>query len=354
VDLKKEIKVLETQKNSPPSIWTEDATLAGMRNSLALNSGQLSMISDDAGKALQNLLGEHSNLQKPEDNILLKGYSVSDVSVERAGIGSVFIPEVWISLFWLTQPDKLALLTESQWLKEGGFLARCLIARYACAPHVMSDDSVSQELLDEYWQKWDRIFSTYRQGFLESGESKEIKVSDGARGLMKQWEKHIVGLRKGTLSDFDLFSARWVENTWKLAGLLHVARNLEDAHKHPIRCSEIKRAIEIMEFFNREQLSLMHQSREEKHGDNLAKYTQLLAKKSGEMTLGALKNSGHNPDEVLAFARQNPSFFEVVESEDGKRGRPSVKIRLLNKVVQKKGEPPIKIEAVGTGDSISI
>src|SRR5260221_6275512 len=286
VELKRQIKDLETQKSSAPSVYIEDTTLAGMRDTLNVpsNGGQLSFISDDAGKALQNMLCVHSNLKMPEDNLLPQCYSVGDISVERAG-RTVFVPEAWGSLFSLAQPDKLQLLTGSQWLQEGGFMCRCLVARFNCVPHVMPDQGVSEELVEEYYQKWDKIFKAYRQGYLESGERKTIKVSGEVMATMKEWEQHIVDLRLGKLSDFDGFAARWIENGWRIAGILHVAKHLDKSHEVPLDKKSAETAIKMMDFFILEKLALMNDSREVARSNQIDKIAKFIEKRGGAATL---------------------------------------------------------------------
>ncbi len=54
------------------------------------------------------------------------------------------------------------------------------------------------------------------------------------------------------------------------------------------------------------------------------------------MSLGQFKNNGHSEQTVLAWARNNPSFVDIIENEGGKgKGRPSTKLRLKNKVCGK-------------------
>ena len=339
VRLKEEIQKLETEKNSPPSIWTGDATLAAMRDILDLNSCQLSFLSDDAGKALQNLLGEHSNLKMPEDNILLSCYSGTDLTVDRVSKGSIFLPEPWANLFWLAQPDKIKLLTENQWLSEGGFLCRCLVARFNCVPHVMSDDSVSPELLAKYCQKWNVIYDAYRQGFIESGEQKKIAVSSDAMKLMKKFEKYIVDLRNGILGDVDSFGARWIENAWRLAGVLHVSRHLAKSHLEPLSERDVLSAIRLMEYFMRQQLDILNESRRAAFHDKWNRIREKLSKKGGSCSLSDFKNDGWDIEEVLTIARMKPDQFEVTQVAGGKaKGRPGYRIRLLG-AVEKVAKP---------------
>ena len=232
-------------------------------------------------------------------------------------------------------------------------MCRCLIARFDCVPHVMPDSGVYQELLDQYYDKWSRIYDTYRQGYLEPGEKKSIDVPAEVRTLMRDWESHIVDLRLGKFADVDSFAARWIENTWRLAGVLHVSRHLDKAHEIPLERDEEEAAIELMDFFIQQQLALMHTTRELEQTKKIEMFASIINREGGEITLGKLKNNGHNADDAPAFFRNNPKSFEVIEENTGKRGRPSIKIKALKQVIAAEpvnaAEPPKVIRIVPQG-----
>ena len=329
VSLKKDVQGFQESLKSAPALWTEDTTMEAARDLLVLNHGQITMLSDDAGKALINLSGVYNKLQMPEDHLFLKGYSGSDYRADRVGKGAMFIPEVWLNMFWTTQPDKLQLLSNNVWLSCGGFLARCLIAQYGVRPHVLSDDAISTALLDSYYKEWQKIYRAYRFGFVSDGSSRIIQAAPEAIDLLKEWEKHIVDGMNGPLYDFISFAARWRENTIRIAGVLHVMRHLDKAHENPLEVEEVERAIVIMQFYIRQQMSLLRQSREAVLENDKEELFQLLKREGGEITTGKLKKNGRNVEEMLSVARAWPKLFRIEEVQPGEKGgKPFTKIVL--------------------------
>ena len=165
---KMELKIVE------PSLRAEDFTLEALRNILPTNNGQLSLMSDDCGKALQNLLGVNNKLQMPEDILILKGYSYDDYISDRVSSGHIHIENVWINLFWLAQPDKMALFKENVWLASGGFLPRCLIASLIVSRAFQRADT-TESFMKEYSDLWSGIFEEYRNGYARMEPSELLK-----------------------------------------------------------------------------------------------------------------------------------------------------------------------------------
>ena len=93
-----------------PCTITEDVTEEKLGLLLYDNGEQLFSLSPDAGKALQNLEGRYSNDKNPDDNLYVKARSGDHHTVARVGRSSVHLKEPIMSLFWLTQPAKLARL----------------------------------------------------------------------------------------------------------------------------------------------------------------------------------------------------------------------------------------------------
>jgi uncharacterized protein DUF3987 len=125
---------IQDKIQSPPKIYTEDCTAERMASLLQLNQEQLTLLSDDASKAIQNLLGRYNKLKMVEDAMLVKGYSLNPFVVDRQTRDPVDLQEPCINLFWLTQPDKIPILFGNESLFFGGFLARCLVADTRCEP----------------------------------------------------------------------------------------------------------------------------------------------------------------------------------------------------------------------------
>jgi Protein of unknown function (DUF3987) len=113
-----------------PMLYLDDGTPARVAMLMEGSAEQMSFHSSDAGTAIQNIMGRFNKDSRPDDGLLLKGYSGDTHSEARVGRPDIVLDNPWTSLSWITQPDKLDVVTGSTWLQEGGFLARCLIAKF--------------------------------------------------------------------------------------------------------------------------------------------------------------------------------------------------------------------------------
>jgi hypothetical protein len=329
----RELEQLQTEadklkkKLAPPSLWMQDFTIEAQRSVLNSNAKQVTMLSDDAGRQFQNLLGLNNKLQMVEDQLLLAGYTGSDFVSDRVSSGHVFIPEVWCSLFWLAQPDKIELLTENVHLAEGGFLARCLMASFHGEACVQSDDDVSPDLMASYDKAWNEIFSAYREQHLEYQSRETIKVSARASEFLKHIEEQIVDAHNAGPAAMRPFSARWMENLWRIVGVLHVARHLEGAHKIPVSADTASAAVDVLGYFRWQQERMLGASAHEKQRDKITKLINIVLHSEGErITMREFGRKGWDDKEVLSMVKQIPRHLMLVSTPDGKNGRPSVSV----------------------------
>jgi hypothetical protein len=334
----RELEQLQTEVDklkkelAPPSLWMQDFTIEAQRNVLNSNAEQVTMLSDDAGRQFQNLLGLNNKLQMVEDQLLLAGYTGSDFVSDRVSSGHVFIPKVWCSLFWLAQPDKIQLLTENAHIAEGGFLARCLMARFHGEACVQSDDDVSLTLMAAYDKVWSEVFSAYREQHLEYQSRETINVSGRAREFLKYIEEQIVDAHNSGPAAMRPFSARWMENLWRIAGVLHVARHLGEAHKVPVSEDTARAAANVLGYFRRQQEQMLGARAHEKQRDKITKLIDIVLRSEGErITMRELGRKGWDEKEVLSLVKQVPRVLVVVNKPSGENGgRPSVCLETLD------------------------
>lgn len=306
----------------PRSLWMGDFTFEAQRNVLNGNGEQITMLSDDAGRSIQNLLGLNNKLQMPEDLLMLAGYSGSDFMSDRAAAGNVFIPKVWASLFWLAQPDKIELLTKNTWIVEGGFLARCLLALFNGEAHVQSDEDVSPTLMAEYDKHWNQIFKAYREEYAEYQIQKTIKVSLIAKESLKKIEEQAVASQNAAPREMKPFAARAMENLWRIVGVLHVARHLGNAHNVPLSDETVDAGVKVLNYFRRQQMRLLGSHAEEKQRERI---TRLIDTVGERITMRNLVRKGWDENEVLSLVKQFPKHLTATNKEVGKSGgRPSI------------------------------
>jgi len=271
---------------NPPTIYLEDVTVERLAALLPLSGEQMTYYSSDAGAAIQNVLGKYNKDSRPDDHILLKSYSLEPFSQARLTREDVNLESPWGSLLWMTQPDKWEHLSKNQWLREGGFLPRCLLAEFECEPK--DDDgtekSVPQPLLDHYNAKFRAIFNAYRKP-AETGEApKIIKVSKYAAELMRKFHNEVAEYRRKN-NAIDAFAARWVENAKRIAGALHAAYFGSKAHECELHWVMVHYAIKVMRWFMERQEKLLQNHVEETDNEDYERFRKKFAKVGRCMTM---------------------------------------------------------------------
>jgi hypothetical protein len=72
----------------------------------------------------------------------------------------------------------------------------------------------------------------------------------------------IVKRRRSDLRDVTIYAARWNEQAWRIAVVLHAGLHGAHAHEHTLELDTVKRAIELADRFAAQQLEILSTSRE--------------------------------------------------------------------------------------------
>lgn len=284
----------------PPTIYLEDVTVERLVGLLPLSGEQMTYYSSDAGAAIQNVLGKYNKDSRPDDHVLLKSYSLEPFSQARVTREDVSLESPWGSLLWMTQPDKWAHLSKNEWLREGGFLPRCLLAEFECEPK--DDDgtekSVPQPLLDHYKAKFRELFNAYRLP-VEKGEApKIIQVSKRAAEMMRKFHNEVAEYRRKN-NAIDAFAARRVENAKRIAGTLHAAYFGNKAHEIELHWVTVHYAIKVIRWFMERQEKLLQSHVEETQNNELEKFRPKFLKSGCCITMREATNRLRIPEKKV-------------------------------------------------------
>jgi hypothetical protein len=72
----------------------------------------------------------------------------------------------------------------------------------------------------------------------------------------------IVKRRRSDLRDVTIYAARWNEQAWRIAVVLHAATHGAHAHEYKLELDTAKRAIELADWFAGQQLEILSATRE--------------------------------------------------------------------------------------------
>jgi hypothetical protein len=123
-----EIRLDELKKQlTAPRLLVEDITIQKLGAFMQLNNECASIITDDGGAVLNNILGRYNPQKQVEDTLYLKGYSVMPHVEDRQTRETVILNKPCLSILLMTQTNKIGILTKNTQLMEGGFLPRWAI-----------------------------------------------------------------------------------------------------------------------------------------------------------------------------------------------------------------------------------
>jgi len=102
------------------------------------------------------------------------------------------------------------------------------------------------------------LIETYRL----ADEPFMIEPTSEALEAMNAHHNDIVSRRCGDLRDVNIYAARWNEQAWRIAIVLHAAQHGTRAREHKLAIGVANRAIELAEWFASQQLEILSASRD--------------------------------------------------------------------------------------------
>jgi len=274
--LQKELDSLDEQM-LPPRLQIEDATSEGIVRTLRNGQGTLSLHSDDARKVVDNICGRYQQAKDGTDEaVFLKGYSISDITVDRAKSDSISIPDACLSVLLLIQPDKFSKLLEKDGLVDGGFLPRFLLfsSHAEHRPWPENEPGINPEAFVQYDRIVTELLDTYR---LQPETRQFVEFDPEAEDVLRRVDAYACAMQGQYPSSFSPFVSRWTENYWRVALVMHAAEHGANAHKVHLSGATAEAAFKVAVWFIGEQQTLLsgvNQKRADAQADRLINYLQ--------------------------------------------------------------------------------
>ncbi len=119
-------------------------------------------------------------------------------------------------------------------------------------------------------ERWRKLIRELYSKFRCADSSCSLVVEQEVRVLSRQQYNSIVRMVNGKFRDIRSFAARWVEQTWKLALVLHAGRYGAQCDAHPLSVETFKAGQSISRLFCKEQLKVLGALRSDRlHKTNL-------------------------------------------------------------------------------------
>jgi hypothetical protein len=327
--LKRELHEAQGKK-SEPQLIVGDITSEALAVAMAKGHLEsLSSMSSEARGCVDVLAGRYN--KKSDEAIYLSGFSGDPYRVDRISNRTVRLNRPCLSVLWLMQPDKLHEILANKALTESGLLPRFLLCCTKAEPQFISETALPID--PSVLSAWAALVGEIASNFHQAASARHITASCEAQRAMNQFYNVLVSRRKsgGDLQDINIYVARWVEQSWRLALVLHAALHKKDAAVHHLDGTTASNAIQIVEWFAQHQMAVLAAGREERRTEKLFRLIDVLqTKPSRSCTLRDLKRR-HNIDEstVRAIALEHADKLIVEKQTHAGRGRPTEIVRLV-------------------------
>lgn len=223
-------------------------------------------------------------------------------------------------MLWLIQPDKARELLGSAAMTESGLMPRFIS---------FDSEAEAQELPEhrhaisaESRTDWEWLLGKLANEYRANGKNpRTVKPSTEAFKLFHEFDNETRRRRRKDGSEFDIapFAARWAENAWRLALVIHAGNNAEFAHAEPLTERTATQSINLMRWFIMAQLRLLAAGRQEQRLMRLNTLRESLV--NGRKSIRDLVNSNRFTKEEVEALVESTSSLEIIQINSG--GRPS-------------------------------
>jgi hypothetical protein len=223
------------------------------------------------------LLGRYNKLDRTDESVYVKAFTGDYCKVDRKNSEPVLLQSPCLSALWLTQPDKLESLLAERSLSDGGLIPRILTCHTHCDPQEIVEDApeIPTSVENDYTNLIRTLIETYRL----ADEPFTIEPTSEALKAMNAHYNAIVRRRRTDLRDVNIYAARWNEQAWRIAVVIHAATHGARAHECKLELDTAKRAIELADWFAAQQLEILSGSREKARRQIWDEVLSLLADK---------------------------------------------------------------------------
>jgi hypothetical protein len=328
-ELHQQVEDLEDRLSKPPCVWTSDFTSEALGVCLKNNDERIAVLSDEGSMALYNILGRYNDGNVTDDALLCKCYSVNSHGVDRLSRGRITLKEPCVTMGLIVQPDILRMAFSNTRLLIGGFLARC----FSADTHLQMREETEQSAVhfdSEIADEWNKFIKDLYAKFHEALEPYKLTVDPGVRVKSRIFYNKIVRLVRGRLNDIRGFAARWNEQAWKIAQILHAGIHGTECEEHSLSTETFENATRIVRYFIATQLEVLQAMRIDMVEKTHAKLQELFVRyQNAPIRMRDLeKRHGLHRGLVLSCVKTYPKIYgtEIVKSARG--GEPSIVIFL--------------------------
>lgn len=312
-----------------PCMLTSDATKEALAHQLSHGKNEaIASISGEARGCVDVLCGRYNKMTG--EDIYTQGYSGDPSTIHRKGSATISLRRPCLTVLWLIQPDKARGLLTTESMTSSGLMARFLIVNCNAEPQLELEDRSA--INDTIHQQWHNHISHLTRCFHASSTPVVVKTTPEVRKMFREYHNEIVHRRQpgGDLADVTEYAARWRENAWRLALILHAAKESHESDPYSLSTCTARNAIKLMRWFSNQQLQNLSTNRETKKAEFLDRVQTILSTKPDfTCTLRDMKDRhGILKQEIEALVAEHPDLLFIRQRKPDGAGRPSVVVSL--------------------------
>ncbi|MGO9585165.1 MAG: DUF3987 domain-containing protein [Limisphaerales bacterium] len=249
------------RRNVQPVLLAQDATTERLTAMVEEQGEVLFSASSDCRKVVDNLMGRYSANKSTDESFYLAGYSGDHVRVDRGSRPPVNLRRPCLGLLWFGQPDLVESMLAADSLRASGFLPRLLLCHSHAVPQRIEGEPeiISESILAD----WSSLVSDLLGSYHQPATQHVLQPTPEARQRLVDYHNAIVERRHAELRDVTGFAARWAEQAWRLAVVLHAGLHGTEAHTHPLDSATAENAVRLADWFADEQLDILAKGRHE-------------------------------------------------------------------------------------------
>ena len=248
-----------TRKAALPCTIAQDVTTERLAVLLRDNREVTFSASADARKLVDNLLGRYNPGKTTDESLYLSAFSGDFVRVDRQGRDAVVLNRPCLALCWFVQPDLLGTMLGEESLSASGFLPRLLLCHTHATPRRIEGEA--QALSDHTRGQWAKLVTDLLATFHDAEKPQRIAAAPEAAALLTEFHNRVVDRRAVDLADVGAFAARYAEQAWRVAVVLHAALHGAEAGSHSLTLETAQNAISLVEWFSAAQLDILAKGR---------------------------------------------------------------------------------------------
>lgn len=329
-----ELAEIERQLRARPQLIVNDCTAQALAEVMAGQPGEaVASITSEGRGPLAIVAGKFSD--SGDQEFFAGAFSGTPRTVNRKGRGPVSecfrLNRPCLTLLWLLQPDAYrAALAEPENL-ESGFLCRPLSFDSHAEPPIFGEEvpTIPEGLADAWAGRIRELAETYRAN---GADPRRVHLDTEAARILREFSNETSRARssQGPLRDVAGVAARWAENAYRVALVLHAAEHGGQAHERTISAETARAAVALVRWFAAETLAMLAETRASKRQAREARLVEILTRKGGQETIRNLRDTHGFSEAELAEIAETSGRLSIVEITHETGGRPSTVVRLIN------------------------